>query len=179
MKDQSLKYREEICIRKQYFNGPIYCLLLIALLIITATASVPLSEGTFDMQEWLDDVEETIVTIAVCMFPFVILSVLNRFCFGRIVCVVSDQGVHYQGEIIVWDDIVSMRYSSTHIGRTRFDPAYMEVVCKDREFRIVSAPMYMFSVVKKFAPQVKLKPDISIPIIIVVAIVLFFLQSYV
>ena len=178
MKDKSLRYREGICIRKQYFNGPIYCLLLIALAVITATASVPLSEGTFDMQEWLGDVEETIVTIAVYMFPFLILSILNRFCFGKTVCVVSDRGVHYQGQIIAWDDIVSMRYSSTHIGRTRFKPAYMEVVCKDREFRIISAPMYMFSVVKKFAPQVKLKPDITIPIIIVVTVILLFVQSY-
>ena len=178
----SLMYKDNVFIRKQYFNGPIYCLFLIALMVITMTASVALSNGTFSMQEWLDDALEVIDTVAILMAPFLILSLLNRFFFGETICVLNDRGIYYGKEELLWENILSIQYNVTHIGgrsimRKWFRPAYAEVVCKNEKTRIVSAPLYMLPKVKKFAPHVKIKHDPFLIIYPVLIVIISIVQS--
>lgn len=97
--------------------------------------------------------------MAMFILPCLVLSALNRFFFGKLVCVLSEEGIHYKDGLIKWDNISHIKYTPTVFGRHHFWPANMDVVCKNETINIVSVPLYMFPAVKKFCPDIKTKMD--------------------
>ncbi len=158
-------------IRHQYFNFPIYIFLSILLLAFEIVTFIPLFESDFNFNKWTEDIFASVFTITIFIAPCIVFSVLNRFFFGKIVCVLNDEGIHYKDGLIKWNDILSVKYNITHIGRFHFRPAYIDVVCKNKTIQIESVPLYMFSIVKKFNVDIKIKNDKMIWVIVTTIII--------
>ena len=94
-------------IRTQYFNVILYFYLLIFVPIMTL---LPLlmskNSRPFTMSEFI----EGLLIIFVFLFPIVIVSLLNRFLFGKTVCVLTRQGIRTESAFIEWDKISAITY---------------------------------------------------------------------
>ena len=177
MKHNHLKDITGIRIRHQYFNCPIYMSLCILLIVSLMTMFVPLFENDFHFSKWMDDIFEAVFAITIFIVPCTILSVLNRFFFGKIVCVLNGEGIHYKDGLIKWNDILSIEYNITEFGRTRFRSAYIDVVCKNKTIQIKSVPLYMFSLVKKYNADIETKKDKMVWVVIAASIIISIIIS--
>lgn len=169
-----------IKIRRQYFNIIIYIYLELLMVLIIMFATCEIATHRFVFLEYLRSVAIAFKLILGLMLPFVILSVFNRYTFGKIVCVLNDEGIHYKDGCIKWDNITEMRYNVTTFTRIRYAPAFINVICKDKEICITSAPLLVFRYAKKFRSSIKLKKDNSVlfvtGVIAAIAIVLPFVE---
>lgn len=172
MKRNYLNDIEGIRGRRQYFNLPIYIFLVGFLISVEICTLIPLFEGNFEPNTWLEDIYTGTVTIAILILPFLLLSVFNRFFFGKIVCVLNDEGLHFKDGLIRWNDIVCLKYSATCLSQRHFRVAYVEVACKNENIKIKSAPLYVMSAVKRFNPNIKTKTDKSVLWIVAVVIII-------
>lgn len=69
-----------------------------------------LSMGEFNLSKWTSDL---LISVEVCLgfaIPFIILSLLNRRYFGKIICVINEDGIHHKDGLTKWDDIVKIEY---------------------------------------------------------------------
>ena len=97
-----------------------------------------------------------------------VLSVINRLCrFGRVVCVLNDDGIHYKKGLIAWNDIVGIEYKFLLFGKHDPDavPYYITELCfcyatvhtRSGSVDIFHAPFYMLGRVKKYCPEIDAK----------------------
>lgn len=170
MKHNHLKDIAGERIRRQYFNVPILLFISTLVMVFEFLVFASLYEGNFKLDKWMQDITG-ILTIIIWVVPFVVLSVLNRFFFGKIVCVLNEEGIHYKDGLIKWSDILSIQYNMTGFGHVD-NRAYIEVVCKKITVQIKSVPLYMFSIVKKFNSDIKTKKDKAIWIYVAITIIL-------
>ncbi|MBR3979253.1 MAG: hypothetical protein IKJ94_06495 [Oscillospiraceae bacterium] len=177
MKQKQPKDLIGIQIRRQYFNIPIFIFLSVLLLAFETVTFVPLFESNFSFNKWLDDIFASVFTLSILIIPCVILSVLNRFFFGKIICVLNEEGIYYTDGLIKWDDILGIRYHITFLGRTHFQPACVDIACKKATIQIKSAPLYMLSVAKKYNPDINIKKDRMIWILVASVIVIPIIAS--
>lgn len=93
-------------IRMQYFNSYMYTVaggvLLVYLILLCATWGDP----RYPLEETLASIPVGVVLLS----PLIILSILNRFFIGRIVCTLSEDGICTENEMISWDEIQSVNY---------------------------------------------------------------------
>ncbi len=173
MKHNHLRDLIGVRVRRQYFNLPIYMFLLIFLLIVESFAVISLFEGNFNFEFWIEDVVlKSLITLGIFVTPCIFLSTLNRFFFGKIVCVLNEEGIHYKDGLIKWSDIKCIEYSITAMSRQHFQTAYVDVVCINTTIRIKSVPLYIFSLVKKFNADIKTKHDKTIWVLLTVVIII-------
>ncbi len=93
-------------IRQQYFNGIIYIGLGAAFMFLLATAITSLQEqSTF----FFDALQLCGIGL-LFLLPFVALSVLNRFFFGKIVCVLNEKGIYHKNGFTPWVNIREIVY---------------------------------------------------------------------
>ncbi len=168
-----------IKIRRQYFNLIIYIylVLLVSLTILFATCEIASNRFTFS--EYFKSVTIAFKIVLGVILPFVILSVFNRFTFGKIICVLNAEGIHYKDGCIKWDNITEMKYNITSFSRVHYAPAFITIICKNDVINIVSAPLLMFYYAKRFKSDIKFKKDNSvcfiIGIIVIIAVFLPFI----
>ena len=114
--------------------------------------------GIFNMQEWISSCW---ICVWVCFFfsiPCGILNILNRLYFGKIVCVLTEDGIHYNDGFIEWNRISKIEYIIDLPPRHRHDPKqrcravlYME----NKTIVLLHAPRRILRSVKKLHPQTK------------------------
>ena len=150
-------------IRRQYFNVCIFFLLCFALGVFQSFTFIPLIEGYFSFSEWRENLASPLA-LMVLSAPLIFFSILNRFLFGKIVCVLNEEGIHYKYGLIRWDRIVRIEYQiASYSKNPRYHQhACIAVVCKNTTIKIQSAPLYILSAAKKFRPNIKTKIDKTI-----------------
>ena len=149
-------------IRRQYFNYPICIFLSVWLICVEVGTCLYLVEHSFHFDQWRENMLDLTFIVAKFIAPFLVLSVLNRFFFGKIVCVLNEEGIRYKNGIIKWYDIVSIKYHIMDLNKFHYRPSYIDVVCKNKTVQIKSAPLYMFSFVKKSNADIEIKTDITV-----------------
>ena len=100
MKKNHLREIEGDKIRWQYFTWPIVILLFCMLFVPYCIFVFSLYAGNFNLSNWLSGL---LVSFEVCLVfavPFFILSVLNRRFFGKIICVINEDGIHYKDGLL-------------------------------------------------------------------------------
>ena len=97
-------------IRRQFFNIPIYFIMSFDMALIFATAAECIGNPNLSFTNWIDDVTLYIVIGAVPTIPLLILSLLNRFYVGKIICVLDNNGLHYEQDFISWPQIQKAIY---------------------------------------------------------------------
>lgn len=103
----SLKEMKGDKIRTQYFNMVLYFYLMIMAPIM---AFLPLMMSSAGRSFTLSEFIEGSWIIFVFLFPFILLSILNRFLFGKLVCVLTHQGIHTESAFLEWNKIVKITY---------------------------------------------------------------------
>ncbi len=161
MKNNDFRDVHGVRIRRQYFNYIILDLLMIFLFFFIMRTFTPMLGG-FDIREWAKSVGSLILKIGGIGLPFAVLSVLNLFFFGKTVCVINEDGIHYRNGLIRWDDILYLKFNCVTYSKFRnYYPSYITVVCKDnlKGIEITSAPFFMFFAAKKFKADIRIKTD--------------------
>ena len=160
MKYNPLSDKDGMKVRRQYFNIVIFIILAIMLCVPYSILVVTLLDDNlnFVMANWLNSVKISFLVCFGISVPFIIASVLNRYYFGKIVCVVNEHGVYYEDGFIYWYDIEKIEYTIAQFGtHISYSPSYVEIYTKEKEITINHAPLYLLSRAKKLRKDIKVK----------------------
>lgn len=149
-------------IRRQYFNVPLIILCSLMLAIPYFIFIISLCIGKFDSYEWPSAFW---TSIAVCFFfslPLFVLHTLNKHCFGRTICVLNEEGIHYSNKgKLRWETIEKIEYVIDSKPRYKSDTgkACRAIVYTQGGKHVVlaNAPLYMVSCIKKYQKGLDVK----------------------
>ncbi|MBQ8163119.1 MAG: hypothetical protein IJZ93_01960 [Clostridia bacterium] len=162
MEENNLKHIEGKKIRRQYFNIPLIILYSLMLAIPYAIFTISLCIGKSDSYEW----SSTLWTsIWICFFfslPLLVLSTLNKHCFGRILCVLNKEGIHFSNKgKLRWEVIEKIEYVIDSKPRYKSDTkkAFRAIIYTQGGKHIVLAnvPLYIVSRIKKYQKGLEIK----------------------
>lgn len=159
-------------IRWQYFNTYLYMqfafLPMVPLIILISE----FKEGNFAVGEvvagFLDALPVLLVMYAFFFGPFLILSVLNRFFFGKVVAVVRDGTVFFENnEEIAASNIREIVYHPRVASRTKIAFSYATLFTQQdadeaEPINILHFPIYGMQKIKRHNPAIKLRIDKSV-----------------
>ena len=145
-------------IRWQYFTFPLLTLGIIAIWVPYVIFVLELYADSFNFSKWLS--ENLWIGIWVCFcfsIPFLILSALNRRLFGKIVCVLNEDGIHYKDGFVRWNEIVKTEYEIDFPSRTSKRHQFCRAIIYTSKEEIVirHAPLFILSKVKKQNPDIQ------------------------
>lgn len=163
-----LKDINGVKLRRQYFNAPLWFVLPIIPICIILMAMVLIKHNEFSFSEWLALSLKSIGLLLAIFSPFIALSVLNRFLFGKIVSVMNNEGIYFENNFIPWNKINKIEYIPDTAGRqyeiklalygyTRLKLTLNGETGKEYDAEIKNFPLYGLFKLKKFCPDKKIK----------------------
>ena len=156
-----LKDIDGVKVRWQYFNYLIYAQLA-AIVMAVIPIVITTLKGSYRPATSAEDIISTIVAIVMLILPWAFLSLLNRFLFGKIVCVVNEEGIHLEGGLVRYEQIEKIEYNPQLMSRHQrnFTHATVSVKSQGDEpyvFDILHFPVYALGKIKKYSPETKIK----------------------
>lgn len=187
MAENNLKHIEGKKIRRQYFNIPIVILYSLALAIPYAIFIFSLCLGKLDAYEWPSTLWTSIGVCFAFSLPFLLLRVLNKHFFGRILCVLTEEGLYYaNGGKLRWETIEKIEYAIDTKPRYKSDSkaAFRAIVYTQGGRRIVleKCPLYIVSCIKKYNKELDVRiagATSLIPTVLIVASIVLICPFYV
>ena len=119
---------------------------------------ISLRMNQFVLSEWLTAIWTSVALCVIFSLPYVLLSVFNRFCFGKIVCVLTDSGIHYKDGFLPWSVIQKIEYEIEIQGRNRLDTSrfcHAVIYTEKKTVTLIHAPLHLLSDVRKINPHIK------------------------
>ena len=165
---KSLEEIEGKKVRWQYFNTYIYMMLAIYPAVPVMIIMGELRQGNFDIWNVIVEMSgATPVIVAMYVFfigPFVLLSILNRFSFGKILGVVTDNTLFLENREISITDINKIVYHPRIMSRRSISFSYATIFIRAKAnnmepFDIVHFPIYGLRKIKKYNKDIKLSCD--------------------
>ncbi len=187
MEENNLKYIQGKKIRRQYFNAPLIILYSLMLAIPYFIIIISLCIGKFDSYEW----PSTFWTsVWVCFFfslPLLVLRTLNKHCFGRIICVLNEEGLHYSNKgKLRWETIEKIEYVIDTKPRYKSDTgkAFRAIIYTrgGKHIALSNMPLYIVSRIKKYRKGLDIKilgATSLLPVTLVMAAILLLCPFYV
>lgn len=161
MKDNNLKHIDGKKIRRQYFNIPLIIIYSLMFAIPYAIFTISLCLGKFDPSTFLSTLWTSIWVCFCFSLPILILRTLNKHFFGRIICVLTKEGIHYSKGMLRWETIEKIEYAIDSKPRYKSDnaKAFIAIVYTQGGKHIIlnSSPMYILSRSKKYNKELDLK----------------------
>ena len=103
------------------------------------------------------------MVLVICLF---VLHLLNIFFFGKILCVISDEGIQLEKKIYRWDELeeVSFVHRMVNLRRTdyyrkNYDVNYIRIILKDSQIVIKDFPHYGVIAMKKMRRDLCIKHE--------------------
>ena len=158
MRKYRLKEMDGRKIRQQYFTIPVLIHYGLMMFVPYCTLIFTIQLGKFNMQEWLSSIWISVWVCFCFSLPWVILSFLNRAYFGKVICVLTEDGLHYNDGFIEWNCISKIEYVIDFPSRYRYDPnrkCRAGVHSENKTITLLHAPHSILRSVKKFKPQIK------------------------
>ena len=155
-------------IRWQYFNTYIYIMLSFMPTIGVMKTIAELKKGASDLLTILTDVAnatpELLAVFGLFIGPFIILSIFNRFFFGRVLATVNGETLFLEDREIPLRDIKEIVYNPRVISRRRLNFSYATLVLYSKNkstesLDVVHFPLYGLRKIKKYNKIVKLRCD--------------------
>ena len=166
-KENSLKNIPGHKIRRQYFNSPIYLILSVTSSLLTLWSTLCISDPECTFSFWLEITVCGLMISAGLLIPLAILSCLDRFYFGEVICVLNDRGLHYEKGLVEWKDVVKAVYhpdvpSIPATTRPRFfDTNHVCLTVKNchkkTELELYWAPFLLLKKIKHYRPDISCK----------------------
>lgn len=173
------KHTDGYKIRVQYFNYVLFAEFCGLLMVLTMLIMNTIMGGVGTKISSPAEIVSAFLVFAVLTSPVWILSLLNRRFFGKVVCVVSEEGIIYQNEMIEWGKIEEIKYQiglpswSSNVKR---DGSCARIIGNDIDIQIKNAPYMLLGKSKKYNKNVKVnlkKSSILILIMVPLAVVTF------
>jgi hypothetical protein len=187
MKKNELKGIDGKKIRRQYFNVPLIFLFFLMLGIPYAITVISLALGKYEQYELSSTFGISILVCAFFSLPFLILRVLNKHFFGRIICVLNEEGIHHPKGMLKWEAIEKIEYAIDSKPRYKSDPA--------RVFRLIvyyaqgtkhivleKFPISLLSRIKKYRKDIDIRIEgvtSLLPSILAIAAIIILCPLYV
>ncbi len=177
-------------IRWQYFNTYIYAILTVIPMVPIMILISEIKEGNFDVWEMLLEMSGAIPVLltmyGALLGPFILLSVCNRFFFGKILGVVSDKTLFLGNQQISLKHIKKIVYNPRVWTRYRINYTFATIFVaspngKEHSFDVLHFPFYGLNKIKKYNPDIKVEIDkriwllIFMPSIVSTVLALIFL----
>lgn len=121
-----------------------------------------LKENNLDLAEMIEAIPTALIIWGVFLVPFIILSLLNRFLFGKIVGVVRDDGLLLENDFITWKQIQKITFNHSIPSRFKASYTYASFFIKsdtvtEYTIDIMHFPMYGLRKTKKYNPEIEIK----------------------
>ncbi len=162
MKENRLRHIDGKKIRRQYFNAPLIVLYSLMLAIPYAIFVISWGMGKLDPSAWPSTLWTSIWVCFCFSLPFLILRTLNIHCFGRIICVLTEEGIHYPKGLLRWETVEKIEYAIDTKPRYKSDTgkAFRVILYTRGGKHIVldKAPLRTVPQIKKYRPEL----DVSI-----------------
>lgn len=145
-------------IRRQYFNIVLYfgTLCVVPFTLITYLMNTLLGKEGEILQSFTD-VIYVFIGFLILMIPFFLLSVLNRFLFGQVVCVLEKEGLHHSEGFIIWDAIVKIEYELNIPSKDKKYFCYAHIIKQGIfDAEIIHAPYYLLKEAKNYHPDIEI-----------------------
>lgn len=166
-------------IRVQYFNYFLFAEFCGFLMVLTMLIMNTILDGVGTKINSPAEIVSAFLVFAVLTSPVWILSLLNRRFFGKVVCVVNEEGIIYQNKIMKWEKIEEIKYQislpswSSNIKR---GGSYARIIGNNLDIQIKSAPSMLLGKAKKYNKNVKAnlkKSSILILTMVPLAVIVF------
>lgn len=145
-------------VRWQFFSVMLYLLLYLLCYLFMIPGFFYYLWGLATFSDVVQIFDTIIVLFGWTIVSLAVLSVINLFV-GPVVCILTDDGIHYKGGFVKWKDISKIEYSiDLPLGYSGgFDNCNEAVVhTKNEEITIRHAPIYMLLKIKRLQPQIKM-----------------------
>lgn len=155
-------------IRWQHFNVCIYVMLTLFSAVYVMLIMMEFKKGNFDIWNMIIEMSgATSVVLPIYAFfisPFIILSILNRFCFGKVLGVVNDSTLFLNDREININNIIEITYHPRLISRGKDSFCYATFVIQNQKgntklLDVVHFPLYGLRKIKKYNRNIKLSCD--------------------
>ncbi|MBE6645236.1 MAG: hypothetical protein E7612_07680 [Ruminococcaceae bacterium] len=165
---KSLEETEGKKIRWQYFNTYIYMMLTTIPAVPAMIIMGEVRKGNLDIWNVIAEMSsaDTVIFAMYGIFiaPFAILSIFNRFSFGKILGVVNKNTLFLENREIPIDDIKEIIYHPRIMARRSISFSYATLSVRlkadnTEPVDIVHFPMYGLREIKKYNKSIKLKCD--------------------
>lgn len=157
-----LKKIEGQRIRRQFFNIPIYFILSFDLAMLCGLTAGCIKDD--DFSRWPEIGGFLMAVSAPFLLLLLLLSLVNRFFFGEIICVINDQGLHYHNGFIRWSQINQAVYEPDLPGEIGWricccNELHLTVKSFQKETKIVldHAPLLLLRIIKQHRPGIPCK----------------------
>ena len=159
MKKNELKGIDGKKIRRQYFNAPLIFLFSLMLGSPYAITVISLALGKYEQYELSSSFGASVLIFVVFSLPFLILQVLNKHFFGRIICVLNEEGIHHPKGMLKWEAIEKIEYAIDSKPRYKSDPsrAFRAIVYYaqgTKHLVLEKAPISLLSRIKKYRKDI-------------------------
>lgn len=165
-------------IRMQYFNFVLYYCVFCAVWIPFTVIFISLMLGGFTWAEALETVWISLVLHGMLALPFIVLSILNRYLFGKVVCMLCENGIQSDDTLIKWENIEKIEYQIELPARGMFlHKQYNRAIVytKNKEISIQHAPLYILRAAKRIRPELDARINKSSRNYILILIMALFL----
>ncbi len=165
---KSLEEIEGQKIRWQYFNTWIYMMLALIPAVPVMIIMGELRKGNFDIWNVIVEMSgATPVIIAMYGFfigPFVVLSIFNRFSFGKLLGVVTEDTLFLENREVPITDIKKIVYHPRIMTRCSISFSYATIFIRTKAnnmapLDVVHFPLYGLRKIKKHNKEIKLSCD--------------------
>ena len=169
-------------IRWQYFNTYVYTMLASIPAVPAMIIMQELRKGNFDIWNTVVEMSGAIPVLAVMygifVGPFIVLSLLNRFTFGKPLGVITDDALFLENRELPLRNIVKIIYHPRVMSRSKISFSYATFVVQSnnngtKSFDVTHFPMYGLKKIKKYNKEIKLSCDKYIWFLILCPTVIF------
>lgn len=175
------KYGEKI--RWQYFNAYIYMMISYIPAVPAMIIAMELRKGNIEIWNCFVEMAEAIPVClgiyGIFIGPFIILSIFNRFCFGKILGVVNESMLFLENQEIPINVIKEIVYHPRPMTRRKNSSCcYATVVVQSenndtKSIDVAHFPLYGLRKIKKYNPNIKLSCDKYVWFLILCPTVIF------
>ena len=159
MKKNELRGIDGKKIRRQYFNAPLIFLFSIMIAIPYAITVFSLAMGKYEQYELSSTLRTSILVCGIFSLPFLILRVLNKHFFGKIICVLNEEGIHHPKGMLKWEAVEKIEYAIDAKPRYKSDPsrAFRAIVYYaqgTKHLILEKVPISLLSRIKKYRKDI-------------------------
>ncbi len=161
MEEKSLKGIKGTKIRRQYFNYPIIILYSIMLAVPYFIFVISRLIGKSDAYDFSSTLWTSVLVCFCFSLPFLLLRELNKRFFGRIICVLTKEGIYYPKGMVRWETIENMEYALDAKPRYKSDitRAYRAIIHTrgGKHVVLTSSPFRLIFKAKKYNKKLCIK----------------------
>lgn len=120
------------------------------------------------------DATELMIIFCKVVIPLLVLSLLNTKFFGKIVAVVTEEGVYSNQFFLKWEDIFEVKFHLPGVPtRTRLpDYSYTEIISSQGTYKVAHIPLLFLFKVRKYNVNTRIKIEkwwIAVAVIAIIA----------